>query len=346
MGFWRNLSKLIDLTLTHGSGNVLILLKSEYDSKIQHLERNLSNVETNSDLRISDLENELSETKQKLWDTEFLVENADSKVKPYLSKIESLEIYIASFESDFERLKKIEQLAKSLEKDFTQTLLDKKNLQTKIEDLEKELNRLKQIESLARNIEPDMVSIKSKLQVKENEILKKNTEIISLNKQIQDAIKMLQDEKAKHVQELKRVAAEEREKAMKQVSDAVIESVVPIIKSDKNPIPDRVFFDEVNESKQRLYIKEERLEANNKLSEIQVRQAQHEARQAQHETRVERGLMQIREEKMLVDFRRIQNELMSYELTMKVLHTKINKWSLQGMNWPCKPICLKCRKTL
>ena len=82
MGFWGNLSKLIDLTLTHGSGNVLILLKNEYDSKIQHLERNLSNAETNSGLRISDLENELSEIKQKLWDTEFLVENADNKRKP------------------------------------------------------------------------------------------------------------------------------------------------------------------------------------------------------------------------------------------------------------------------
>ncbi len=317
MGFWGNISKLIDLTLTHGSGNILILLRNELESKINYLENQLRFSDTNQGLRISDLEKELSDAKYEIDTLQNLIRGERSKNGLLENKVSDKEKYITSIETEYDRLKKIEQLAKSLEKDFTRTLSDNKNQQLKNEALGKENLRLKQIESLARNIESEVANMKSKLQAKEQDVIRKDSEVVSLSQKLANLETALQNERMRHSEEIKRIAKEEREKVMKQVSDAVIESVVPIIKSDRNPIPDRVLFDEVNENKQKLFIREERMEANTKLSEIQVRQAQHEAKQAQYEVKVEKGLMQIREEKMLVDYGRIQNELMSYELTMR-----------------------------
>lgn len=295
----------------------MILLRNELESKINYLENQLRFSDTNQGLRISDLEKELSDAKFEIDTLENLIRGEKSKNELLENKVSDKDQYISSIETDYDRLKKIEQLAKSLEKDFTMTLSDNKNQQLKNEALGKENLRLKQIESLARNIESEVANMKSKLQAKEQDVIRKDSEVVSLSQKLANLETALQNERMRHSEEIKRIAKEEREKVMKQVSDAVIESVVPIIKSDKNPIPDRVLFDEVNENKQKLFIREERMEANTKLSEIQVRQAQHEAKQAQYEVKVEKGLMQIREEKMLVDYGRIQNELMSYELTMR-----------------------------
>lgn len=317
MGFWSNLSKLFGLTRKYGGSNVHVLSKSELERTMRIFDRRQDKEESKKSLRILDLEKELSQIKERLIDTDFIIKNRDSREKAFQDKIKSQEALISQMEVDYQRLKKIEVLSKTLEAEFRKTLSDNKAFKSEIDELRKESLRLKQIETLSRKIVNEVTTLKSDLQKRDYTIVTSNAEITSLKKTIEDLEITIRDEKKKHADDLVNAKNNERRNVMEEVAKSVTDSIVPLIHSDKNLVPDRMVFDEINEKNQKLFIKEERMEANNKLNEVQVHLAQNDAKQAQFESRVEKRLLEIRQEKLLVDYGQIQNELRSYELTMK-----------------------------